>query len=48
VHHIGTAQFYGLGTVNLLIGEALCPCPDGLTVVSKVGASRGTSDAVPH
>ncbi|WP_307783021.1 MULTISPECIES: aldo/keto reductase [unclassified Streptomyces] len=38
VDHIDTAQFYGAGTVNELIREALHPCPDGLAIVSKVGA----------
>ena len=38
VNHIDTAQFYGAGTVNELIREALYPYPDGLTIVSKVGA----------
>jgi pyridoxine 4-dehydrogenase len=38
VNHIDTAQFYGAGTVNELIREALYPYPDGLAIVSKVGA----------
>jgi pyridoxine 4-dehydrogenase len=38
VDHIDTAQFYGAGTVNQLIGEALRPYPDGLAIVSKVAA----------
>jgi pyridoxine 4-dehydrogenase len=40
VDHIDTAQFYGAGTVNELIREALHPYPDGLAIVSKV-AARG-------
>jgi pyridoxine 4-dehydrogenase len=40
VDHIDTAQFYGAGTVNQLIREALYPYPDGLAIVSKVGAGR--------
>jgi pyridoxine 4-dehydrogenase len=40
VNHIDTAQFYGAGTVNELIREALYPYPDGLAIVSKVGAGR--------
>ncbi|MEU6621605.1 aldo/keto reductase [Streptomyces litmocidini] len=36
VDHIDTAQFYGAGTVNELIREALHPYPDGLAIVSKV------------
>ncbi|MFF5294646.1 aldo/keto reductase [Paractinoplanes globisporus] len=44
VDHIDTAQFYGAGTVNALIREALHPYPDGLAIVSKVaggGLRRG-------
>ena len=40
VDHVDTAQFYGAGTVNELIREALHPYPDGLAIVSKV-AARG-------
>jgi pyridoxine 4-dehydrogenase len=40
VDHIDTAQFYGAGTVNQLIREALYPYPDDLAIVSKVGAGR--------
>ena len=36
VDHVDTAQFYGAGTVNELIREALRPYPDGLAIVSKV------------
>jgi pyridoxine 4-dehydrogenase len=40
VNHIDTAQYYGAGTVNELIREALYPYPDGLAIVSKVAARR--------
>jgi pyridoxine 4-dehydrogenase len=40
VDHIDTAQYYGAGTVNELIREALYPYPDGLAIVSKVAARR--------
>lgn len=40
IDHIDTAQFYGLGVSNALIHEALHPYPDGLALVSKVGARR--------
>ncbi|GAB1513214.1 aldo/keto reductase [Actinophytocola sp. KF-1] len=40
VNHIDTAQFYGPGTANELIRTALHPYPDGLTLVSKVGAEH--------
>ena len=42
VDHIDTAQYYGPGTVNQLIREALHPYPDGLAIVSKVAARRDT------
>jgi pyridoxine 4-dehydrogenase len=38
VDHVDTAQYYGAGTVNELIREALHPYPDGLAIVSKVAA----------
>src|SRR5579859_5601825 len=40
VNHIDTAQFYGTGVANDLIRAALHPYPDGLVLVSKVGAER--------
>jgi pyridoxine 4-dehydrogenase len=40
VDHIDTAQYYGAGTVNELLREALHPYPDGLAIVSKVAARR--------
>jgi aryl-alcohol dehydrogenase-like predicted oxidoreductase len=40
VDHLDTAQFYGAGTVNELIREALHPYPDGLAIVSKVAGRR--------
>jgi pyridoxine 4-dehydrogenase len=46
VDHIDTAQFYGPGTVNELIREALYPYPDGLAIVSKVAARRDARGAV--
>lgn len=38
VNHIDTAQFYGPGTCNELIRDALHPYPADLALVSKVGA----------
>src|SRR3984957_16985860 len=38
VDHLDTAQYYGPGTVNGLIRDALYPYPDGLAIVSKVAA----------
>jgi pyridoxine 4-dehydrogenase len=46
--HIDTAQFYGAGTVNELIREALHPYPDGLAIVSKVAARRDSTGALPR
>ncbi|NEA30599.1 oxidoreductase [Streptomyces sp. SID13031] len=46
VSHIDTAQYYGPGTVNRLIREALHPYPDDLAIVSKVAAGPGTDGAV--
>ena len=40
VDHVDTAQFYGPDVVNDLIREALHPYPEGLRLVTKVGASR--------
>jgi pyridoxine 4-dehydrogenase len=40
VDHIDTAQFYGPDVVNDLIREALHPYPEGLRLVTKVGARR--------
>ncbi len=40
VDHIDTAQFYGPDVANELIREALYPYPEGLVLVSKVGAAR--------
>jgi pyridoxine 4-dehydrogenase len=45
VDHIDTAQYYGPGTVNALMREALYPYPDGLAIVSKVAGGRGDSGA---
>jgi aryl-alcohol dehydrogenase-like predicted oxidoreductase len=44
VDHIDTSDFYGPHVVNQLIREALHPYGDRLTIVTKVGAVRG-SDA---
>ena len=41
VEHIDTSDFYGPHITNQLIAEALAPYPAHLTIVTKVGASRG-------
>jgi pyridoxine 4-dehydrogenase len=45
VDHIDTAQFYGPDVVNELIREALHPYPEGLRLVTKVGARRDDQGA---
>jgi aryl-alcohol dehydrogenase-like predicted oxidoreductase len=40
VDHIDTSQYYGPDVVNELIRETLHPYPDGLRLVTKVGARR--------
>jgi aryl-alcohol dehydrogenase-like predicted oxidoreductase len=44
ITHIDTSDFYGPHFTNQVIREALHPYPDTLTIVTKVGAKRG-SDA---
>ena len=41
VNHIDTSDFYGPHVTNQIIREALHPYPDGLVIVTKVGARRG-------
>jgi aryl-alcohol dehydrogenase-like predicted oxidoreductase len=41
ITHIDTSDFYGPAVVNELIREALHPYPEGLRIVTKVGARRG-------
>ena len=41
VNHIDTSDFYGPHVTNRLIRDALHPYPDGLAIVTKVGAVRG-------
>jgi aryl-alcohol dehydrogenase-like predicted oxidoreductase len=40
VDHIDTSQYYGPDVVNALIHDTLHPYPDGLRLVTKVGARR--------
>ena len=40
VDHIDTSDFYGPHVTNGIIREALSPYPEGLTLVTKVGARR--------
>ena len=41
VNHIDTSDFYGPHVTNQLIRQALHPYPEGLVIVTKVGARRG-------
>ena len=41
VNHIDTSDFYGPHVTNEIIKRALHPYPDGLVIVTKVGARRG-------
>jgi pyridoxine 4-dehydrogenase len=45
VDHIDTSQYYGPEVVNGLIRDALHPYPDGLRLVTKVGARRDDQGA---
>jgi pyridoxine 4-dehydrogenase len=46
VDHIDTAEYYGPAVANELIRAALHPYPEGLALVSKVGARRDSSGGV--
>src|SRR5215471_11036749 len=41
VNHIDTSDYYGPHVTNQIIKQALYPYPDGLVIVSKLGARRG-------
>jgi aryl-alcohol dehydrogenase-like predicted oxidoreductase len=41
ITHIDTSDFYGPAVTNEIIREALHPYPEGLHIVTKVGARRG-------
>jgi pyridoxine 4-dehydrogenase len=41
VNHIDTSDFYGPHVTNQIIKKALHPYPDGLVIVTKIGARRG-------
>jgi aryl-alcohol dehydrogenase-like predicted oxidoreductase len=48
INHIDTADYYGPYVTNELIREALAPYPDGLHIVTKVGARRDEQGGWPH
>jgi pyridoxine 4-dehydrogenase len=41
VNHIDTSDYYGPHVTNQIIKQALHPYPEGLAIVTKVGARRG-------
>jgi pyridoxine 4-dehydrogenase len=48
VNHIDTSDFYGPHVTNQLIKQSLHPYPDGLVIVTKVGARRGQDKSWLH
>jgi pyridoxine 4-dehydrogenase len=48
VNHIDTSDFYGPHRTNQIIKQALHPYPDGLVIVTKVGARRGADKSWVH
>ena len=48
VNHIDTSDFYGPHVTNQIIKQALHPYPDGLVIVTKVGARRDANGAWLH
>src|SRR5882672_11281845 len=48
VNHIDTSDFYGPHVTNQIIKQALYPYPDGLVIVTKVGARRPADKSWVH
>jgi pyridoxine 4-dehydrogenase len=48
VNHIDTSDFYGPHVTNQIIRQALHPYPNGLVIVTKVGARRGPDKSWIH
>jgi aryl-alcohol dehydrogenase-like predicted oxidoreductase len=48
ITHIDTADFYGPHVTNEIIREALAPYPQGVHIVTKVGARRDEQGGWPH
>jgi pyridoxine 4-dehydrogenase len=48
VNHIDTSDYYGPHVTNQIIKRALHPYPDGLVIVTKLGARRGTDKSWMH
>ena len=48
VNHIDTSDYYGPHVTNQIIKRALHPYPDGLVIVTKVGARRPEDKSWVH
>jgi pyridoxine 4-dehydrogenase len=48
VNQIDTSDYYGPHVTNQIIKRALHPYPEGLVIVTKVGARRGQDKSWPH
>lgn len=48
VNHIDTSDFYGPHVTNQIIKRALHPYPEGLVIVTKLGARRGPDKSWIH
>jgi pyridoxine 4-dehydrogenase len=48
VNHIDTSDYYGPHVTNQIIKQALHPYPDGLVIVTKLGARRGANKSWIH
>jgi pyridoxine 4-dehydrogenase len=48
IDHIDTSDYYGPYVTNEIIKEALHPYPEGLHIVTKVGALRDAEGGWPH
>jgi pyridoxine 4-dehydrogenase len=48
VNHIDTSDYYGPHVTNQIIKEALHPYPDGLVLVTKIGARRPSDKSWVH
>jgi pyridoxine 4-dehydrogenase len=48
VNHIDTSDYYGPHVTNQIIKRALHPYPDGLVIVTKLGARRGADKSWMH
>ncbi|HET6958719.1 MAG TPA: oxidoreductase, partial [Vicinamibacterales bacterium] len=48
VNHIDTSDYYGPHVTNQLIKQALHPYPEGLVIVTKLGARRGPDKSWLH